>query len=301
MRHPCVTTVMGAVVEAGVDPLLVTEIMEQGSLQDLLHNQSLVLEDDLILPILGDVVQGMRFLHATKPLTIHGDLRSHNILVDSKFRAKVTDFGLSSIKAHRIRSRKGAATGTAFWMAPELLTGSQNTTASDVYAFGIVLSEVYARNLPYNGEDMESVLEQVCDLRRQDDKRPVVPASTPAIMSQLMSDCWHKHETKRPSFKEIDDRLKNLNADTGHLSSEVIKARKAVEAKDWTSSVLYDIFPRHVADALREGRPVEPEKRECVTIFFSDIVGFTQFSSELGAEKVRSLARMIHICMYTYV
>jgi serine/threonine protein kinase len=221
LRHPCVTTVMGAVVEAGVEPLLVTEIMEQGSLQDLLHNQSLILEGDLIDPILGDIVQGMRFLHATKPLTIHGDLKSHNILVDSKFRAKITDFGLSATKAYSIHSRKGA-TGTAFWMAPELLAGSPNTTASDVYAFGIVLSEVYARDLPYNGEDMESVLEQVCDLRRLEDKRPVVPTSTPAIMCQLMSDCWRKDETKRLSFKEIDERLKKLSADTCQLSAEVI-------------------------------------------------------------------------------
>ena len=56
-----------------------------------------------------------------------------------------------------------------------------------------------------------------------------------------------------------------------------------------TENLLYDVFPKHIAEALRSGRKVEPENHECVTIFFSDIVGFTQISSELDPMKISDL------------
>ena len=65
--------------------------------------------------------------------------------------------------------------------------------------------------------------------------------------------------------------------------------------KDKTADLLYDVFPKHVADALREGRPVEPERKDCVTIFFSDIVGFTTISSSLDPEKVSSAHRIFKV------
>ncbi len=75
-----------------------------------------------------DIVQGCRFLHAADPPVVHGDLKSMNVLVDSRFRAKVADFGLS-IKY------KGCA-GTPYWMAPELLQGDVPSTAGDVSLIG---------------------------------------------------------------------------------------------------------------------------------------------------------------------
>ena len=73
--------------------------VDHGSLYDLLHNETMELDSELILPILRDITQGMRFLHAADPNPIiHGDLKSQNILVDSRFRGKVADFGLSQKK-----------------------------------------------------------------------------------------------------------------------------------------------------------------------------------------------------------
>ena len=83
--------------------------MDHGSLYDLLHNQTIIVEGEQILPILRDISHGLRFLHAARPQVIHGDLKANNILIDSKFRAKVADFGLS-------QKKKVGATGTAFWM-----------------------------------------------------------------------------------------------------------------------------------------------------------------------------------------
>ena len=63
--------------------------MELGSLHDLLHNESMVIEGEIILPVLRDIARGIRFLHAATPTICHSDLKSGNVLVDSKFRAKV--------------------------------------------------------------------------------------------------------------------------------------------------------------------------------------------------------------------
>lgn len=130
LRHPCVTTVMGAVITKNEDPMLVMEMMDHGSLYDLLHNETMALDGDILLPILGDISQGVRFLHSANPQVIHGDLKCQNILVDNRFRAKVADFGLSQKKSM-------GGTGTPYWMAPELLRReSKNTAATDVFSFG---------------------------------------------------------------------------------------------------------------------------------------------------------------------
>lgn len=112
LRHPCVTTVMGAVVDE--DPMLVMEYMDHGSLFDLLHNETMILEGETLLPILRDISQGVRFLHSAEPQVIHGDLKAQNILVDSKLHAKVADFGLSQKKKKNLRGT-GTVSVTKYW------------------------------------------------------------------------------------------------------------------------------------------------------------------------------------------
>ena len=91
----------------------------------------------------------MRFLHTADPLIIHGDLKAANVLLDTRFRAKVADFGLSHNKRHL------GVTGTPFWMAPELLRGdAENNPTTDVYSFGSKCCSV----LPMNAIQQFSLL-----------------------------------------------------------------------------------------------------------------------------------------------
>ncbi|OWZ05357.1 TKL protein kinase [Phytophthora megakarya] len=117
-----------------------------------------------------DIIEGLVYLHSLNPPLIHGDLKSANVLLRSNLRAKLTDFGLSryllteddvadtieaggdeNVKPNSNSSRYGSrARGTGRWMAPELLTcGAQSSMASDVYAFGIVLSEIDTCEMPF--------------------------------------------------------------------------------------------------------------------------------------------------------
>lgn len=94
-----------------------------------------------------------------------------------------------------------------------------------------------------------------------------------------MKDCLAEDPEKRPLFEEIDTRLRRMDE----------KDVATGEATVSTKVSLFDIFPRHIAEALREGRKVEAEHRECVTIFFSDIIDFTSMSSKLSPRKVADL------------
>jgi guanylate cyclase, other len=174
------------------------------------------------------------------------------------------------------------ATGTPFWMAPELLRSpeTRNTAASDIYAFGIILYEVYSRSDPYcdETEGASKILKQIAE----EGKRPPVPPSSPAEVQSLMTSCLLDQPDQRPTAEEIDIRLRRAAADQ-------------VAPKRDVKMSLFDMFPPHIAQALEEGRDIEPEHREEVTIFFSDIVGFTSLSATLTPKKVaRMLDRLYH-------
>ena len=180
-------------------------------------------------------------------------------------------------------------------MAPELLRGeSANTAASDVYSFGIILYEVYSRKDPYDGENPMQVLKDVADKDIQ--KRPPVPPSCPVQVQSLMSDCLVEDSDARPSFEELDKRLKRVDAEDVEQSTSSEKFRKSInKGKNQGAISLFDIFPKPIAEALRDGRTVEPEHKDMVTIFFSDIVGFTDISSTLPPRKVANLLdRLYH-------
>jgi serine/threonine protein kinase len=283
LRHPCITTVMGAVISRNSEPMLVMEYMQLGSLYDLLHNETMELEGELVLQILRDIAQGLRFLHAATPKVIHGDLKSQNILVDSKFHTKVADFGLSQKKeSHR--------SGTPLWMAPELLRGeTSNTSSSDIYSFGMILYEVFSRKDPYEGENHRDVLRMIAD--KKINKRPPVPRSCPPKAAELMQKCLQGEPGDRPAAEEIDAVLKLMdvaNVDSGSNIYSRHNNRKSGQTAR-TEDLLYQLFPKHVAEALRDGRKVETESFKCVTVFFSDIVGFTNISSKFSSEKIANL------------
>ena len=62
----------GAVIEKGSEPMLIMEYMHHGSLYDILHNETMVIEGEILIPILRDISQGVRFLHSAEPKVVHG-------------------------------------------------------------------------------------------------------------------------------------------------------------------------------------------------------------------------------------
>jgi guanylate cyclase, other len=269
------------------------EYMDHGSLYHLLRNKTMVLNGEVLLPILCDIVQGVRFLHAASPKVIHGDLKAQNVLVDSRFRAKVADFGMSL---------KREATGTLYWMAPELLRGeSINTTSSDVYAFGIILCEVYSRQNPYEGED--DVNRIFLDITDQSiNRRPTVPSSCPPSVRSIMTDCLQADPLKRPTFEELDNRLKRM--DTAEVEPREVMdlaEQQAVPKEEQVYGMRHtnhrQVFPDHVQKALDEGYIVPPQLRHVVTIFMSGVTDLTSISATLSPAQVSDMFERLYHTM----
>jgi serine/threonine protein kinase len=271
LRHPCITTVMGAVLSK--EPFLVMECMSNGSLRSLLSNQTFPLDPELSLPLLRDILQGMRFLHAANPPIVHGDLKAANVLVDENFRAKIADFGSTKRKA-------GVVVGTPFWMAPELLLGGTVSPATDVYAFGVTLWELMTRKIPY---DDLSHLSQKEILTRvsKGDLRPNCEVGLDKELVACMHECWAQEASSRATLPDLELRIIPL---CGQNFFTVMEQRHVDARRQKT--LLHDVFPPHISQALLEGRKVEPEQHECVTIYFSDIVSFTTISSQLSGSEV---------------
>ncbi|CAB9515268.1 activated protein kinase catalytic subunit alpha-1 [Seminavis robusta] len=285
LRHPCITTVMGAVISRNHVPMLVMEYMDYGSLHDLLRNETMYLTGEIISQITRSVGQGLRYLHSSKPPILHGDLKARNILIDSRFRAKLCDFGLST-------KQDGRITGTPFWLAPEYLRGeTEYDSKCDIYSCGIILYEIYSRKNPYEGEDFKMTLQRVCDKRIN--KRPDIPGTTPPKLIDLMKKCWNRDRNFRPSARDLDLTLMDFNSDdfeplTDEQQTEAARKRR-------TGDMLYELFPKHIADALQAGKKVEPETHNNVTVIFSDIVHFTDISQRMDPLKVSCMLDNLYL------
>ncbi|XP_051137046.1 probable receptor-like protein kinase At1g80640 isoform X2 [Andrographis paniculata] len=149
IQHPNIIRLLGYSAHSE-SRLLVYELMQQGSLEAQLHDHTkgLALTWYSRLKIALDTARGLEYLHNhCHPPVIHRDLKSSNILLDSNFTAKLSDFGLAVVDGSQSKNNIKLS-GTLGYVAPEYLLDGKLTDKSDVYAFGIVLLELLLGRKP---------------------------------------------------------------------------------------------------------------------------------------------------------
>uniref|UniRef100_A0A7N0ZVJ0 Protein kinase domain-containing protein n=1 Tax=Kalanchoe fedtschenkoi TaxID=63787 RepID=A0A7N0ZVJ0_KALFE len=146
LHHPNLVTLTGYCTD-GDQRLLVYEFMTQGSLEDHLFEigpgkEPLSWENRIKIAV--GAARGLEYLHCeANPPVIYRDLKSANILLDSDFNAKLSDFGLAKLGPVGENTHVSTRVmGTHGYCAPEYAMSGHLTLKSDIYSFGVVLLEL---------------------------------------------------------------------------------------------------------------------------------------------------------------
>jgi serine/threonine protein kinase len=204
LRHPNTVLFIGACIEPNYKCLII-EYCAKGSLAQLMYDKGEQIDYTLSVKLLTEIAQGMNYLHLSRPVILHRDLKPHNILVDDNWTVKISDFGLTQAKGSSADgTTQTMVCGTTFWQAPEALESQQYTEASDVYSFGMIINELFARQRPFAGMNSHQAALAVMT----QDTRPRVPDYTPPRVRNLIERCWHRDPAQRPPFHQILQELK---------------------------------------------------------------------------------------------
>ena len=138
------------------------------------------LPHDKALDIARDLCAGVASAHALG--IVHRDLKPANVMIDGRGRARITDFGLAGLAE---QMRGGEVSGTPAYMAPEQLSGGEVTARTDLYALGLILSEVFTGRKHMSSQDeIDPAIQRV--IARCLEQRPEArPASIHSVIAAL--------------------------------------------------------------------------------------------------------------------
>ncbi|XP_015592170.1 atrial natriuretic peptide receptor 1 isoform X4 [Cephus cinctus] len=326
LQHDHLVRFYGACVEPPHCCLL-TEYCPKGSLQDILENDQIKLDRVFRGSLIHDIVRGMAYLHGSE-IRSHGNLKSSNCVVDSRFVLKIADFGLHELRRPSLADQEEDRDSYAYWRrqlwtSPELLRMErpppEGTQKGDVYSFAVIVHEIVVRQGPfYMGDDKDLSPKEIVEGVKRGGGSPLRPLIDEAYVEEevatLMKRCWAQDAADRPDFPALKQTIRKINKDyessniLDNLLSRMeqyannletlVEERTAdyLEEKRKCEELLYQLLPKSVALQLILGQSVIAETYDQVTIYFSDIVGFTSLSAESTPLQVVDLLNDLYTC-----
>uniref|UniRef100_A0A8C2ALT2 Guanylate cyclase n=1 Tax=Cyprinus carpio TaxID=7962 RepID=A0A8C2ALT2_CYPCA len=315
MKHENIVQFFGVCIEPP-NVCILMQYCKKGSLKDVLGNSEIDLDWMFKLSFAYDIVNGMEYIHKSS-VKSHGNLRPSTCLVDSRLQIKLSGFGLWEFKhgtKHKMIPMENPNYEEMYYTAPEFLREVyypfNGTQKGDVFSFAIIMGElIYSTEVgPYHDVHLEPK-EIIKQLRTPVSKEPLRPTLSADVCDQrlipLLKACWSENPDHRPPFVSIrrqlrqacpercihanilDNMVSKLEKYANHLE-EVVEERtnQLTAEKSRADKLLSSMLPKYIADQLMSGKPVEPKSYDMVTIFFSDIVGFTTMCSVSSALEV---------------
>ncbi|XP_051909507.1 tyrosine-protein kinase Blk [Hippocampus zosterae] len=184
--------------------LIITEFMINGCLLDFLKtDEGKKLGLNKLMDMSAQIAEGMAYIESKN--SIHRDLRAANILVNETLHCKIADFGLARLVESEYTAQEGAKFPIK-WTAPEAINYGTFSIKSDVWSFGILLTEIvtYGR-IPYPGMTNPEVVRKLeCGFRMP------CPEGCPPELYRVMTACWKERPEERPTFEFLQNVLEDF-------------------------------------------------------------------------------------------
>ncbi|KAK2638848.1 hypothetical protein Ddye_026643 [Dipteronia dyeriana] len=222
INHRNVVKLLGCCLETEV-PLLVYEFIQNGTLFHYLHdqNENLPFTWDMRLRIAIEIAGALSYLHSSASIPIyHRDIKTSNILLDDKYRAKVADFGTSRSIPIDDTHLTTKVQGTLGYFDPDYFQSNQFTDKSDIYSFGVVLVELLTGQKPIfstmteEGRSLASYFinsmeeNKVCDIL--DAQVKLGKEEEIMVMANLAIRCLNLQGKQRPTMREVAMELERI-------------------------------------------------------------------------------------------
>jgi serine/threonine protein kinase len=208
-RH--VVQVLGVVGATQPGPLaVVMDFMSRGSMADVIHDRTIRLSWGRKINMALGFCKGVAHMHSLG--VVHRDIKSLNVMVNSRFETFIGDFGFA-IDAMDVLTGPPGPSGSFYWKAPELMGPNPQQAcpyAADVYAIGATIWELTARKLFLGGTKAQTVIDTVTK-----GSRDLIPWRAPVRLQDLIADCWAQLPARRPDMDQVVYRLMVIDPRTG--------------------------------------------------------------------------------------
>jgi len=287
---------------------LTMEFIRGESLKDMIGMMG-QLSPGQALSVVKQVCEGLAEAH--KLGVVHRDLKPSNIMIDREGNARIMDFGIArSLKAKGI-TRTGTMIGTPEYMSPEQVEGLETDQRSDLYSLGVILYEMVAGRIPFDGETPFSIALKHKSEKPQDPRE--INPQIPENISRMIMKCLEKDREKR--YQTAGELLSELNKIEEGIPTEerVIPKRKPTISREITVTFNLKkiLIPAFVVIALaviavlvfqpwrsREVVPVPSDKPSLAVMYFKNNTGdnrLDHWRSALSDLLITDLSQSRHI------
>jgi Tol biopolymer transport system component/predicted Ser/Thr protein kinase len=216
LNHPSICTIHD-IAQEGDQQFIVMEFVDGKTLRQMIPVQKM--QDAIGYAIqIGEALQ-----EAHSKGVVHRDIKTDNIMVNSKNQVKVMDFGLAKLKGSLKLTKTSSTVGTLAYMAPEQIQGGEVDARSDIFSFGVALYEMLTGHIPFRGEHEAALVYSIVN-----EEPTPIQKHLPDVSSELV------HIVNRALEKDPEDRyqsVRDMVIDLRRLQKKTSKVSRGLTAE----------------------------------------------------------------------
>jgi TolB-like protein/tRNA A-37 threonylcarbamoyl transferase component Bud32/Flp pilus assembly protein TadD len=214
LNHPNICTIH-EIEESDGQSFIAMECVEGECLRDMIRSGPLRLEEAVDIAV--QVASGMQEAHEKK--IVHRDIKSANIMITRKGRAKIMDFGLAKAGGQTVLTRTDTTLGTYAYMSPEQARGENVDPRTDIWSLGVVLYEMITGRRPFRGDYEQAVVYSI--INEEPEPPTALRSGVPMELERIVIKCLRKEANQRyqgtadliTDLRQVSESLKTSGAD----------------------------------------------------------------------------------------